>query len=142
MDVGGPEPLVGYGGVVVGQRIEPDVGDEGGVEGEFDAPGEAGFRTRDAEIVHRLLEELENLVLPEARRNEVGVRLDMFDEPGLELRKLEVEILFGRLRNLAVDFRPRSVRIPILIGEELFLTSRVPVGLLPFVDQSLVEELL
>ena len=41
MDVSGPESLVGHCGVIIGQRIEPDVGDEGRVKGQFDAPGSA-----------------------------------------------------------------------------------------------------
>ena len=82
------------------------------------------------------------MVLAEPRRNEVRVRLDVFDEPGLELRKLEVIVLLSCLCDLAVDFRPGSVRVPIFVGEELFLSGGVPVGLLSFIDQTLIEELL
>ena len=140
--VGRPEAFIRDGGVVVGQRVEPHIRDEGGVEGQLDAPGEAGLRTGDAQVVHRLLEELEHLVLAEARRDEVRVGLDVLDQPGLELRQLEVVVLFGRLGDLAVDLGPGAVRRAILVREELFLTGRVPVGLLAFVDQALVEELL
>ena len=66
----------------------------------------------------------------------------MFDEPGLKLRKLEIVVLFGRLGNFAVNFGPGSIGVAILVGQELLLAGGVPVGLLPLVDQALVEELL
>ena len=66
----------------------------------------------------------------------------MLDEPGLKLGKLEVVVLLGRLRDLAVNLGPGSVQVAILIGEELFLAGGVPVGLLPLINQALVEELL
>ena len=142
MHVGGPEAFIRDGGIVIGQGVEPDVGDEGGVERKFDAPGQAGLRAGDAQVVHRFLEELEDLVLAEARRDEVRVRAQVLDQPGLELRQLEIIILFGRLGDFAVDLRPGAVRRPILVREELFLPGRIPVGLLTFVDETLVEQLL
>ena len=142
MDVGGPEAFVRDGRVVVGQGVEPDVGDEGGIEGQFDAPGQAALGTRDAQVVHRLLQELEDLVLAEARRDEVGVSAEVLDQPGLELRQLEIIILFGRLGDLTVDLGPGAVRRPVLVRQELLLTGRIPVGLLAFVDEALVEKLL
>ena len=142
VDVRGPEAFVCDGRVVVGQGVEPDVGDERLIKGQFDAPGQTGLRTRDAQVVHRLLQELEDLVLAEARRDEVRVRAEVLDQPGLELRQLEIVVLFGRLGDLAVDLRPGAVRRPILVREELFLPGRIPVGLLAFVDEALVEKLL
>ena len=68
------------------------------------------------------------------------MRLEVLDEPRLELRKLEIVVLFGRLGDFAVDFRPGAVRGPIFVGEELFLAGGVPVGLLAFIDQALIEE--
>ena len=41
-------------GDVIGQRVEPDVGDVLRVEGQLDAPGQALFRPGDAQIAERL----------------------------------------------------------------------------------------
>ena len=70
------------------------------------------------------------------------MRLEVLDEPGLELRQLEIIVLLGGLGDFAVDLGPRAVRRAVLVRQELLLPGRVPVGLLAFVDQALVEELL
>jgi hypothetical protein len=58
--VGGPEPEIRQSGIgrgvvsgegdVVDERVEPDIGDEVGVEGDLDAPAQALFRAGNAQV--------------------------------------------------------------------------------------------
>ena len=74
--------------------------------------------------------------------DEVRVVLQVLDEPGLELRKLEIVILLGRLGHFAVDGRPITLGVAVLVAQELLLTHGVPARLGRLEDQAFVEELL
>ena len=140
--VGGPAALADHGGVVVRQRVEPDIRDEFAIERELDAPREPGLRTGDAEVVHRLLQELEHLLATMRRIDEVRIVLQVLDEPGLELRQLEVVVLLGGLGHFTIDRRPVALGVAVLVAQELLLAHGVPTGLGRLEDQALVEELL
>ena len=60
---------------VVHQRVEPDVGDVVGIEGQLDAPAEARFRARDAEVAAQFLDGVEQLGLAEVGHDAVGMAL-------------------------------------------------------------------
>ena len=66
---------------IVDERVEPHIADIILIERQLDAPGEAGLRTRDAEVFQRLAEESERLVGAERRLDEVRVLGDVLDEP-------------------------------------------------------------
>ena len=74
--------------------------------------------------------------------DEIGVVLQVLDEPGLELRKLEIVILLGRLGHFTVDGRPITLGVAVLVAQELLLTHRIPARLGRLEDQAFVEELL
>ena len=74
---------------VVDQRVEPDVGDVLLVPGDLDAPGQARLGPRDAEVLQGLLQEGEHFVSVALGPDEVGVVVDVADEPLLVLAHLE-----------------------------------------------------
>ena len=109
---------------VVEQRIEPHVGDVLVIEGQLDAPLEARLRPADRQILQWVPQEAENLVAIPFRADEVGVTLDVVDEPRLVLRHLEEVVLLldplegpQVVRALAVD--------DFLLGVEPLATEAV-----------------
>jgi hypothetical protein len=82
--VGGPESAksgksgIGRGAVsgeghIVDERVEPDVGDEVGIEGNFDAPAQAFLRAGDAEVGAGIaLQRVEQLGFAERGEDGVG----------------------------------------------------------------------
>ncbi len=128
-------------GIVVGQRVEPDVGDVVFVEGQRDAPGQPLARARDAQVGQRLLERLEQLVAAEAGHDPVGMVLEVLEQA--RAVGLEPEIVVGLLHrhDLAVDLRPLAVDL-VLLGDELLLAHGVEAFVLLKEDLALVAELL
>ena len=72
-------------GQVIDQGIKPDVGDVIGIEGQRDAPFQAALGTGDAKVLQRVPQETQDLVAVALRADEIGVCLDMVDQPLLVL---------------------------------------------------------
>ena len=142
MEVRGPLPRVGHCRVIVHERVEPDVRHVVRVEGQRDAPLQPLARPRDAEVVQRVLEELQHLLLAIAREDEVLVRRQEIHEPGLVARELEEIVGLRDLGHVAEDLRPGAVGLPVLFLQELLLPGGIDPLVLGLVDPALVVQLL
>ncbi len=146
---GGP-PLVEFGvvafvadgGDVVEQRVEPDVGDELLVERQLDAPREARFRPRDAEVLQLFgFEEAEGFVGAEVGLDELRMGFDVVDEPLLIFAHAEEVVGLDD----SVDFAPalRAVAVDeVFFGEEALAADAVPAFVFCAVDFVAVVEIL
>ena len=104
---------------VIHQRVEPHVSDEARIEGQGDAPVEPGRGTRNAQVGERVIfEEAQYFVAPVGGLHEVGVLLNMRDEPGLVVLELEVVVLLDERDDLA----PR--RIKSAVGQAVLLREK------------------
>src|SRR5207247_2114349 len=126
---------------VVEQRIEPDVGDVLVVEGELDPPLEARLRPADRQILQWVPQEAEDLVAIPFRPDEVGVALDVVDEPRLILRHLEEVVLLldplegpEVVRAFAVD--------DFLLGVEPLAAEAVVTAIRAEIDLARIPQLL
>ena len=88
---------IAYAGQVIDQGVEPDVGDETIVEGQFDPPGESRLRPGDAQIFQGFAEKRQDLVAVALRRNELRVAANVVDQPLLVAGHPEKIVLFGDL---------------------------------------------
>ena len=70
-------------GDVVDQCIKPDIGHIIRIKRKWNSPFQSFLRTRNTQIVDRLLQELEDLLSPKTRKDERLVRFDMIDQPVL-----------------------------------------------------------
>jgi len=125
---------------VVDERVEPDIGDVVLVPGDLDAPGQARLGPRDAEVLEGLLQEGEHFVLVSLGPDEVGVVVDVPDEPLLVLaHPEEVVALLAKLGDrlvvgaLAVD--------ELRLGVEAFAAHAVVAAVLAEVDVASVVDL-
>ena len=78
VNVGGPALLFERGGIIIRQRVKPDVRDKILVERQLNPPGKAFFRAGNAEIRNRFLEKFDNVFLAESGENEVRVVFEVF----------------------------------------------------------------
>jgi hypothetical protein len=114
----------GGDGDVVREGVEPDVGDEVGIEGDGDAPVEAGGGPGAAEVFEGIVfEEAEDFVAAVVGFDEVGMGLDVIDEPGLVFAESEVIVFLDQFDDLAVEGVEGAVGEAVFFGEERF-----PVG--------------
>jgi hypothetical protein len=100
------------------------------------------LRPRDAQVIERLLQEFEHLLLAVGGENEVRVLLVELPEPLLILLQLEEIVRLHDFGDLAENLRPGAVGQPVLLLEELLLARRVEAPVFGLVDLALVEELL
>ena len=98
--VPGPGPAVGEGRVagavaggrqVVGEGVEPDVGDVAGVPGQGDPPVDRG--PADGEVLEALADEPEGLVAPDLGLHEAGVGVVPVEQGLLVAAQLEEVVL-------------------------------------------------
>ena len=153
LDVGGPEfgtgslggavQGAGEGGIterggdgdVIGEGVEPDVGDERGVERDGDAPVEAGGGPGTAEVFERIVfEETEDFIAAIVGFDEIGVGFDVIDEPRLVFAEAEIVVVFDQFDDLAVEGIESAVGEAVLFGEERFLSGRVVAAVFGLVE--------
>src|SRR5262249_49739759 len=145
MEIGGPpfleELLVAaetHRGRVVDQRVEPDVRVARRVERQRNAPGLP--RPADGDVDETAFDEPQNLVSTDVGLQELGMRLEMIQEPLLVLREPEEVVLLadplGRQRRME-----RTLAIDeVLLLLELLAADAVPALVDALVDLSLVVE--
>ncbi len=134
--------LVAHGGDVVHQRVEPHVADVVGVEGQFDAPGQAGLRTADAEVGEGFAKKSKGFVAAEIGLDELRVRFDVVDQPLLVLAHAEeVVALLDHLHvgGKIVDAAPLG---QILFGDERLAAHIVETVVVGGIDFPAVVEVL
>src|SRR5690606_17531343 len=115
MEIRRPVPLekfrivrVPQGGYIIGERIQPDVDHMFTVKGDRDPPGKGGpgnteiFQTGTEEII-------DHLIFPRYRLDELGMGLDMFQEPVGVFGEAEKITLFVEELNL-----PLAIGAPAL----------------------------
>ena len=153
LEIGGPE-LVEVGeigafgffvageGDVVDEGVEPDVGDEVGVEGKGDAPGHAVFGAGDAEVGFAgTLNGVEDFLFPEFGDDFEVVVFDGVLEPGGVVGEFEIPVFFFDFDDLAPLSAELTFFIAVAVGEELFLTDGVVAGVGFFVELAFGFEL-
>src|SRR5207247_2067374 len=87
---------------IIGQRIEPDVGDEFIVERNRNAPVQTRGRAGDTQILQALVfQETEDFIATVGWRHELGMALDIFDQPLLMRLELEIIIFLLELDDIA-----------------------------------------
>ena len=118
---------------VVDQRVEPHVGHVALVPRQRDAPGHALARARDRQVAERLAQHAEHLAPVGRGTYEVGMPLQVIDQPRLVLLHAEEVV------DLPAPFRRRGVFRQLavhqlLLGDEPFLAHRVEPLVLGLVD--------
>ncbi len=129
-------------GNIVDQCVKPDITDVVAVERQFDSPGEAGFRTRDAEVAERLVQEAERFIGPEQRHDEKRMGLDVVDQPVLILAHPEKIVGFGDFVGLAAALGTEGVPVQVLFLEETFAGHTVTPFVFVLVDFAAVVQVL
>ena len=147
MQVGRPElpvQLVMIGGVaqrgdVVGQRVQPHIHGVLGVEVHRNAPLDGG--TADAQILQAGLEEVvDHFVLAGRGLDEIGVLLDILDQPVLILAQLEeIGFLAGLFHGAAAVGAVAVLQLQF--GEEALAGGAVPALVAALVDVALLVKL-
>ena len=132
---------VAQGGDVVGQRVDPDVDHVLGIEVHRHAPLEGG--AADAQILKaRAQEVVQHLVGPRRRLDEVGMALDVVDQPVLILAHAEeVALLVGGLAGAAAVGAEVAL-LQLGGGPEGLALGAVLALVFALVDVALVVELL
>ena len=87
-------------------------------------------------------EEAEDFVATVAGLDEVGIGLDVVDEPVLVRREFEVVVLFFELDDFAVEGIEGAVRQAVFLGEKGFLAWRIPAFVNLFVELAVVVKVL
>jgi len=93
VQVGGPEAFTLDSAHVRGECIEPDIEDVGGFVRDGDAPFDGG--AADGDVLEALLYKRDDFIAARLGPDELGIILVELEQPLLERRKLEVEILLG-----------------------------------------------
>ena len=142
MDVGGPEFREFLRVVeearrrdIIRQRVEPDIDYMLFVAGHGDAPVEGG--ARDAEVVEALLDEAHHLVFARRRADEVGIRLDMGQEPVGVVRELEEIRLLRDLFHGAVAIGAAAVLVELELRPVALAGRAVKPRVFPLIDVAL-----
>ncbi len=108
---------------VVGQRVEPHVGDVGRVPRQRDAPRQAGAAGR--EVAQPRADQPERLVGPELRHDRAGVGVVPLEQPVLEPRQPEeVVLLLELLHRQPVD-RAQPTGQQFVVGVVLLAADAV-----------------
>jgi hypothetical protein len=140
---GGPAArLVGDGRVIVQQRVKPDVGDIVRVKGQRDAPLQPRARAGHTEVIQGLLQEFQHLLLPVSRKNKVRVLPQIIHQPVLILPQFEKIVRLRDFRDRTKNLRPGTIRVAVLLLQELLLAGAVETLVFGLVDFPLVKELL
>ena len=130
------------GGDVVGKGVEPHVAHVVLVEGQFDAPGQAGLGTGDAQIFqHAAFEHGERLVAVAFGPDEVGIVENVLLQPVLILGHLEEVVLLADVFGLGQVLGAESV-FQFLFGVEALAAVAVVAAVFAEVDVALVVEAL
>ena len=109
-------PVTGKGNVI-NQRVEPDVGDEVRVKGEFNSPVETLLGAGDAEVsLARSINGVENLGSSEFRKNSKGSIGDCFLEPGSVVGKSEVPVFLRKFDDLSPFLAKGPIFTAVLFG--------------------------
>ena len=131
---------------VVRQSVEPDIGDEVGVEGKFDAPGEAGLRAGNAQVAgeffHRVAEFGDAKVWDDERISSGGAFVDQVEQPLAVLGEFEVIVLLLDQNDLAPLGAEFAVGSALFFGQELLLAHAVVAALGGFVKFPLIPKAL
>ena len=147
MQVGGPElpiQLVMIGGVaqrgdVVGQRVQPHIHSVLGVEVHRNAPLDGG--TADAQILQAGLKEIvDHFIFAGRGLDEIGVLLDILDQPVLILAQLEEIGFLAGLFHGAAAIGAVAV-LQLQLGEEALAGGAVPALVAALVDVALLVKL-
>ena len=93
VEVGGPEAFSIDCAHVGGKRVEPDIEDVRGFVRDGNAPFDGG--PADGDVLEALLHERDHFIAARFRADEFGIVFVELEQPLLERRKLEVEILLG-----------------------------------------------
>ena len=110
---------------VVDQRVEPDVGDEAGIERQLDSPGEAALGSRDAEVACDLGGRVPEFRLAEVGGDEILPGLEETGQPFRALREPEIPVLLVQQDDFAPLGSKLTVGPAFLVGEELLLAHAV-----------------
>ncbi len=128
-------------GEVIGEGVEPHVGDPFRGEGKRDSPGKTAGGPGDAEVFETFgAEEAEDFVSADAGFDEGGIGFDMCDEPVLVTGHAEVPILFEQGNDLAPARIPGAIGIAVLLGQEGFFPDGIPTFVGLAIDVALVME--
>ena len=129
-------------GNIIDERIEPDIADIILVERQFDPPCKTRFRTRDAEIFERFLQEAERFICAVCGQNEIRMSLDVFDQPVLKTAHAEEIVGFHDVSGRSQTVRTEIAVHKILISEEAFAGNAVMPLVFRFVNQIAVIKIL
>ena len=131
----------GEGGVIH-QRVEPDIGDVIPVEGEFDPPGQAGFRSGNAQVPRLLGHRIGQFVAAEGGKNKVRMLSQVTGQPRAVFGKPEIPILFLDKHDLAPLGSELALRVAFLVGQKLLLPHAVVSAVSGLVEVALIVQLL
>ena len=125
----GPEVLpvgVARGGDVIDEGVEPDVGHVILVEGQRDPPGQPRLGAGNAEVLQGFAQEGEDLVPVAFRADEIGVVLDIPDEPLLVFAHAEEVVALLPVFRLGLVVRAAAVDELLLHVKPLATDAVVP----------------
>ena len=129
------------GADVVHEGVEPDIADVLVVERQVNAPRQAAFRAGNAKVLERLAQEAQRLVAAEVGLDELGVRLDVADQPFLIAA--HPEEIVGLANALHGTSARRAVPLDeVLFREIAFVADAVPSVVFRRVDLPAVVEIL
>jgi len=117
---------VAEGGDIVDEGIEPHIGHVLVVERQRDAPGQPFFRPRNAEVFQRFPKEGEDLVPVAFGADEIGVVLDIPDEPLLVFAHAEEVVALLAVFRLGLVVRAAAVDELLLHVKPLATDAVVP----------------
>ena len=144
----GPEGLVLFtvgpaqSADVVQQGVEPHIADVILVEGQFDAPGQAGLGTGDAQIFQRArLQHGQHFVAVALGADEIGMALDVFPQPGQVLGHAEEVVLLADEFRLGQMLGAQAV-LQLLFRIEAFAAVAVVAAELAEIDVAGIIDLL
>ena len=110
---------------VVDQRVEPDIGDEAGIERQLDSPGEAALGSRDAEVACDLGGSVPEFRLAEIGSDEILPGLEETGQPLRALGEPKIPVLLVQQDDFAPLGSELAVGPAFLVGEELLLAHAV-----------------
>ena len=127
-------------GVVVQQRVEPDVEDVARVPRDRDAPRE--LRARERDVLQAALDERQRLVVADARGDEVGLLGVERLEALLEGAQGEEVVLLAVALELDVVDRAAIALLDLVLDLEVGAARAVPALVEPLVDEAVVVDAL
>lgn len=111
-------------GNVVDQGVKPDVGDEFGVEREFDSPGKAALGAGNAEVRVKV-NGVEHFRLAEGRKDKITALFHELLHPFHMVGQAEIPVFFLQFHHFPPFRAEVAFRVPFLIRQELFLAHGV-----------------